>query len=198
MIVVALVATGCASTRVDRGPESGPSVAAPLEPRTPEEVVLVDARLRDEVARWRGTPYRLGGSSTSGIDCSAFVQRVYDAVFAVGLPRTTRSQVRVGRSVDLDELQPGDLVFFRPPSSPRHVGIYLSGGRFAHASTSEGVTISELSLPYWRRAYWTARRVVDDLPMHASVPRVLESATLDGPQPEATPPPSKRDGRVGW
>ena len=59
----------------------------------------------------------------------------------------------------IDHLLPGDLVFFHPPNKIRHVGIYLGRGEFAHASTSTGVTISQMNSTYWRNAYWTARRV---------------------------------------
>ncbi len=118
--------------------------------------------LRDAVADWEGTPYRYGGEGRNGIDCSAFAMIVYSDVFRIRLPRTTGDQVEEGVEVYPEELKPGDLVFFRPSGKSRHVGIYLSGGEFAHASTSQGVTVSRLDHPYWVRNYWTSRRILDE------------------------------------
>lgn len=153
----------------------------------------MEHRLRAEVEEWRGTPYVIGGNSQRGIDCSGLVQTLFVDLFGVDLPRTTEDQVRKGRSVNRDELQTGDLVFFRPAGRTRHVGIYLSDGAFAHASTSRGVTISHLDRSYWRRSYWTARRVLADAP-------------TEEPEPEANPddvaPPSQTtspsSSRTGW
>lgn len=144
----------------------------------------VETLLRDEERRWRGTPYRYGGSSRQGIDCSAFVQAVYRDAFGLDLPRSTTDQVTVGRPVSSDALQPGDLLFFRLPRS-QHVGIYLGRGEFAHAATSQGVTTSDVRDPYWRSAYWTARRIL-----------------TNGPQTPLTRPSSLHrtaaDSRTGW
>ncbi|MDV5170244.1 NlpC/P60 family protein [Photobacterium rosenbergii] len=115
----------------------------------------------DSVYRqWRGTPYRLGGTTKAGIDCSAFVQIGLAEVFQKKLPRTTGEQVRQGKWVAITELEEGDLVFFKTGRTLRHVGIYLGDSQFLHASTSQGVMISNLKNPYWRSTYWQARRVV--------------------------------------
>lgn len=119
---------------------------------------LIRQALLDEHKRWVGTPYVLGGESQRGIDCSALVQQVFDEAFAVELPRTTSGQVLEGRRVERDELNPGDLVFFRPPGPYRHVGVYVGKGRFLHASSSQGVILSRLDNVYWNRYYWQARR----------------------------------------
>lgn len=119
--------------------------------------------LLDEHERWLGTPYRLGGTTRRGIDCSALVQRVFAEAFGLELPRTTTQQVREGESVSRDALRPGDLVFFQPPGYYHHVGIYVGQGRFLHASTSRGVKISSLDNRYWRHYYWQARRPLDDV-----------------------------------
>lgn len=113
--------------------------------------------------QWRGTPYRLGGTSKAGIDCSAFVQIGLAEVFQQKLPRTTGEQVRQGKWVAITELKEGDLVFFKTGRTLRHVGIYLGESRFLHASTSQGVMISNLKNPYWRSTYWQARRVIPKL-----------------------------------
>ena len=111
-------------------------------------------------SQWRGTPYRLGGTSKTGIDCSAFVQVGMAEVFKQQLPRTTGEQARQGKWVAITELTEGDLVFFKTGRSLRHVGIYLGESRFLNASTSQGVIISNLKNPYWRSTYWQARRIV--------------------------------------
>ncbi len=120
----------------------------------------IEKRLRQEYRRWLGTQHRLGGSGRGGIDCSGFVSAVYKDVFNIELPRTTRSQVRQGRVIPFENLRAGDLVFFKPPSYPRHVGIYLGGSEFVHASKKNGVTVSKIDKVYWGKYYWTARRVL--------------------------------------
>lgn len=120
----------------------------------------LEQQLRSEVYKWNGTPHRMGGTDRSGIDCSAFVQRIYKDLFSLQLPRTTAYQVQYGQEINGRDLQTGDLVFFRPSSNGRHVGIYLSGNEFAHASKIRGVTVSSMDEPYWRQIYWTARRVL--------------------------------------
>ncbi|MGP9767120.1 C40 family peptidase [Halomonas sp. AOP13-D3-9] len=111
--------------------------------------------------RWAGTPYRIGGTSERGIDCSALVRNIYRDTFNLELPRSTRGQVHEGRPIDRQELQAGDLVFFQPPGRYNHVGIYVGNGYFLHASTSKGVIISSLDNSYWQRYYWQSRRALD-------------------------------------
>jgi cell wall-associated NlpC family hydrolase len=118
----------------------------------------IETRLQAEYRRWKGAEHVIGGTDLQGVDCSGFVQAVYKNLFDIDLPRTTEGQVRVGKPVERHELQPGDLVFFLPPSYPRHVGIYFNSNQFVHASKTNGVTISSLDHEYWGRYYWTARR----------------------------------------
>ncbi len=124
--------------------------------------IEVEKRLRQEYRRWRGTRHRLGGSGRGGIDCSGFVRAVYKDVFNIDLARSTQMQVRQGQTVSYKNLRSGDLVFFRPPSYPRHVGIYLGGGEFVHASKNKGVTVSRIDQTYWGKYYWTARRILPE------------------------------------
>lgn len=107
--------------------------------------------------QWVGTRYRLGGTGSAGIDCSAFVQKTMSGAFNLHLPRSTAEQRHIGRSISKSDLQPGDLVFFRKNN---HVGVYIGGGKFVHASTSQGVTTSSLSESYWARTYTQSRRVL--------------------------------------
>ena len=120
----------------------------------------IQQQLEAEYRRWRGTRHRLGGNSRDGIDCSGFVKTVYKNLFAMDLPRTTRAQSTLGQPVKKADLQAGDLVFFKPPSYPRHVGIYLNNSKFVHASKSNGVTISKMDPYYWDKYFWTARRLL--------------------------------------
>ncbi len=107
--------------------------------------------------QWVGTRYHLGGTGVGGIDCSAFVQKTMSGAFNIHLPRSTAEQRYSGRSISKSDLQPGDLVFFRKNN---HVGVYIGGGKFVHASTSQGVTTSSLSESYWSRTYTQSRRVL--------------------------------------
>jgi len=107
-------------------------------------------------------PYRFGGNSLWGIDCSAYVQKVY-GIIGINLPRSAREQFTEGDPVDIEELSIGDLVFFRTYASfPSHVGIYLGNDLFIHASSrSKKVTIDSLETPYYLKRFIGAKRVID-------------------------------------
>ena len=106
-----------------------------------------------------GAPYRLGGSTVRGIDCSAFVRKIYQ-LFDITLPRTAYEQSNVGRSIAKSELQDGDLVFFRTKRSVGHVGIYIGNGEFVHASSKDrAVRIDNLDAPYFYNRFVRAVRV---------------------------------------
>ncbi|APX93971.1 glycoside hydrolase [Halomonas sp. 1513] len=122
---------------------------------------LVRQALLAQHERWVGTPYRLGGEGQAGIDCSALMQHVFNDSFRMDLPRTTESQALQGSRIERSELRPGDLVFFRPPGPYNHVGVYVGDGYFLHASTSQGVILSEIDNTYWQRHYWQSRRPMD-------------------------------------
>jgi cell wall-associated NlpC family hydrolase len=118
--------------------------------------------LEQELNRFFGLRYQLGGEGQSGIDCSALVRRVYADVFGIELPRSSSAQSRVGslEKVTEDELQTGDLLFFGPKRKRvNHVGMYLAGGYFVHAARSEGVTISRLDEGYWKSRWMFSKRV---------------------------------------
>jgi LysM repeat protein len=106
------------------------------------------------------TPYRFGGSSRKGIDCSAFVQQVFREV-DVDLPRSAREQYRIGTQIDRTQLQKGDLIFFRTYAKyPSHVGIYLGDGKMIHASSrSHRVVVTSIDYPYYRKRFLGAKRI---------------------------------------
>jgi len=122
------------------------------------EQYAVRLALYDQFGAWGGVPYRLGGASRGGVDCSALVQLTYRDLFGIQLPRTTGEQARMGTTIKPRERRSGDLVFFRINRGLNHVGIYLEGGRFMHASTSSGVMISSLDEAYWKKRYWKTVR----------------------------------------
>ena len=108
----------------------------------------------------RGTPYRNGGTDPTGFDCSGFTQYVF-AQHGVPLPREVREQFKFGRSVNPDEVAPGDLLFFRTGShGASHVGIAVGGDAFVHAPSSTGVVrVEHYRAGYWARRYIGARRI---------------------------------------
>jgi cell wall-associated NlpC family hydrolase len=121
--------------------------------------LLANNQLLPHIDEWYGTRYRLGGTTKSGIDCSAFVQAIYLSAFAVSLPRTARDQYINSRIISATELREGDLVFFNTRGGISHVGIYLQNNKFVHASSSNGVTISDMFEPYYLKRYMGAGRI---------------------------------------
>jgi len=120
-----------------------------------ERLILFAEKLLD-------IPYRFGGNSLFGIDCSAYVKKVYSLI-GIDLPRSAREQFQEGMPVDENELSIGDLVFFRTYASfPSHVGIYLGNNLFIHASSrSMKVTIDSLDTPYYLKRFIGAKRLID-------------------------------------
>jgi murein DD-endopeptidase / murein LD-carboxypeptidase len=109
---------------------------------------------------WKNVKYKFGGNSRKGIDCSAFTQRVFKEKFNVNIPRSTRTQVTAGKEVKKSNLKVGDLVFFKTGKIDRHVGIYMGEGKFMHASI-KGIKFTKLDKPFYKKAYWTSRRIID-------------------------------------
>ena len=116
-------------------------------------------KLDEAYIKWRGTKYLLGGTTSSGIDCSAFIQVIFKEHFGISLPRTTREQLQMGDVVRKRNIGIGDLVFFKTSPDTYHVGVMINGIQFLHAGISEGVTISTLQNKYWLDTYLTTRRV---------------------------------------
>ena len=115
--------------------------------------------LLKEYRSWKGTPHRMGGNTKKGVDCSGFVHQIYKRTFNMEIPRSTKLLMRAGIRIKKKELKPGDIVTFRPPTFPRHVGIYVSGNKFIHASKSKGVAMTDLNNSYWKKCYFSSRRL---------------------------------------
>lgn len=120
---------------------------------------LSNRKLIEYVHQWWAVPYRIGGSSMEGIDCSGFVKGIAAETYGIQLPRTSREQADFSRKIDKAELKEGDLVFFSQGRSISHVGMYISNNKFVHASTSMGVVISDLDEPYWKRRFVRAGKI---------------------------------------
>ena len=118
------------------------------------------SQLRAAYDDWGGAPYLLGGSSKSGVDCSAFAKSVLEEYFDVEIPRHTRDQLQAGSSVRRNSIRPGDLIFFRTDRGVLHVGIAMDSGDFLHASYSSGVMISNVGERYWAGRFLGVRRVL--------------------------------------
>ncbi|HEY7751073.1 MAG TPA: C40 family peptidase [Ignavibacteriaceae bacterium] len=115
-----------------------------------------------EIVKYLNTPYKYGGTTKSGIDCSALTQNLFRDVLSIDLLRSARLQYSQGVPVgSKQDLQFGDLVFFntRQRVKPGHVGIYIGENLFAHASTSKGVTISSMDHDYYSHRYMGGRRI---------------------------------------
>ena len=122
--------------------------------------MLTNFSLYHFIEDWYGVKYRFGGNDKEGIDCSAFAQRLYEQVFCLDLYRSAREQFKDCELITAsDSLSEGDLVFFKRGKRISHVGVYLHNNYFVHASTSQGVVISNLNDTYWSRYYVGAGRV---------------------------------------
>ncbi|MCL2192305.1 MAG: NlpC/P60 family protein [Treponema sp.] len=122
-------------------------------------------RLLSIALGYKGTPYRLGGTTRRGMDCSGFVYRSFHSSLGVSVPRTSESMFLWTERIARNELQPGDLVFFRTTGTARitHVGIYTGDGYFIHSASQgrrTGVIFSSLGETYWASVYAGAGRAL--------------------------------------
>ena len=164
IVVVLVIASSCASAGGGNGPAPFPtpggrsttSAAGTTSAPSPiSGVTLVDTALG-----FRGTPYLFGGTNPTGFDCSGLVSYVF-AQHGIAMPRLAAQQFEVGRKVELNDVEPGDLVFFSTIApGPSHVGIAVGAGEFVHAPSSRGwVRTERLDSRYWRQRFIGATRV---------------------------------------
>jgi cell wall-associated NlpC family hydrolase len=149
----------------DENTEDASNISEPNEPFKKEEL-LGKWNSPDEVhlfvkvaTGFIGAPYRFGGSSLKGIDCSSFVQKIYK-IFDITLPRNAAQQSKVGISVTREKLTEGDLIFFHTKRSLGHVGIYIGNNEFVHASSKgKVIRVDNLDSPYYQKRFQRAVRV---------------------------------------
>ena len=136
------------------------------------------------VKSYEGVPYKLGGNSMRGIDCSAFTRKVY-GIFSIDLPRTAREQLQQGKRVGRDNLDTGDLVFFQTRRNRIHVGIFLGGSEFFHLSSrNRAGKVDSIDSTYFSTRFISGVRL-----METDRPAKLESTTGPG-APATSPPPA--------
>ncbi len=141
----------------------------------PEEE-LGNLNLLQNIEDWWGTKYCMGGQTNKCIDCSAFTQAIMRDVYRKRISRTAQEQYRLSERIKQKKLSEGDLVFFHTTSgSVSHVGIYLTNNKFVHASSSNGVMISDLNDNYWSARYAGAGRVnLNDVPPPQDAEEITE------------------------
>jgi len=127
---------------------------------TPAEEVK-NPKMFEFIDDWYGTPYRLGGTTKKGVDCSAFSQFLFSSVYCLSIPRTAREQYNLTSRISRTQLNEGDLIFFNTRGGISHVGVYLQNNKFVHASTSGGVMISDIFDEYWAKKFVSVGRLKD-------------------------------------
>jgi murein DD-endopeptidase len=144
---------GCSSVPVQTDPDAD-TESAPQQAGRDVGIDAVRAALR-----MVGVPYRYGGSTPDGFDCSGLVQYSY-AIAGRRLPRSAEEQAASSRPVSRSQVRPGDLLFFHLNGTPSHVALYVGNGRFVHApTTGKFVSTAHLSNPFWRRNLAGVRRL---------------------------------------
>ena len=159
---VLICSPSTADTSAPETPEETPTETPDETPADNPAATVSGSEIVSLAQQYLGVPYVYGGSSPSGFDCSGFTMYIFAQV-GVKLPHGATSQLSYGASVSRSELQPGDLVFFQDYGAvASHVGIYIGGDQFIHASSSSGnsrcVTVSSLAESYYANHYYTARR----------------------------------------
>ena len=167
-LVIAGVIIWCAgctsSVRYTRGKAQVSSAGTYYVPRNwdyRKGYTVPGGRLSSVAARYLGIPYRYGGMSRKGTDCSGLVCMIYREVNHAKLPHSTKRLRALGRKISLRQARAGDLIFFSrgPFGRVNHVGIYLSGKQFIHASTKLGVIYSDLDDGYYKERFVELRRI---------------------------------------
>lgn len=152
--------TGCGSLpSQSHQPRQVSHPAKPLKFNSQQQAEM-HQQLEQQFRNWKGTPYRLGGMTRNGIDCSGFVHVAFRDGLGMNIPRSTKNLANRGRHIAKHQLDIGDLVFFKTGFGKRHVGIYVGNQQFIHASTSNGVMKSSLNNPYWAEHYWKSTRLI--------------------------------------
>ncbi len=180
---LATLAVSCGSSRntatlVKKSPVKGDAVSANQTVSIPQSLAPQSKALLKEASMWLGTPYKYGGSSRNGVDCSGFVTQVYLSALAIKLPRSSKEQSDYCTPTPKKELVPGDLLFFATGRSNKvsHVGIFIGDNRMIHASSSKGVIVSDITADYYTRTFTGSGRVNQ---YHAMISDYKEEPSLN-------------------
>ena len=162
-IIVLLGLMFCLSSCHTSAPRLDYKALAQASVRLGMDIELTDNhKLYVNASEWIGTPYRAGGDSRHGTDCSGLVSQLYKKTYRMRLSRSTDGQLKESNKIARRNLREGDLVFFTSRSSRKkvaHVGIYLKDGKFIHASTSQGDIVSSLNEKYYTQHWLCGGRV---------------------------------------
>ncbi|MDO9510670.1 MAG: NlpC/P60 family protein [Bacteroidales bacterium] len=169
LLIITILVSGCSLKGgiTDKKKTSAPPRAVTARVSVPgktlyEEVLsaIESKKLANSLNSWMYTPYKFGGESREGVDCSAFVKAVYSEAFNINLSRSAVEMLNLLEFVPKEELKEADLVFFNIPGpTGYHVGIYLNNSYFVHVSSQKGVMISGLNEAYFSKYYLNAGRV---------------------------------------
>jgi len=161
IVLISSIFYSCGSKKILYNPDEVSYLSRQL--RIPIENDDPDIPLFAEVSLWLGVPYKYGGNTKKGTDCSGFVSTVFHRLYGKKLERSSHDQAKNNVSnIKKKELKAGDLVFFKTLKNSKkidHVGIFLKDGYFIHASTSRGVIVSSLNEEYYRRSWQKGGRV---------------------------------------
>ena len=114
----------------------------------------IDKSYISEISKWTGTPYKYGGTTTNGTDCSGLVQTVYRKVFNLEVDHNSLALYKKAKPVNKSKVIEGDLVFFKINGDKiSHVGMHITGDYFIHASTKKGVIVSSITDEYYRKTF---------------------------------------------
>lgn len=153
-VVAAISMTGCSGKSVKTTSLNiQPLPSGSISDGTISRLLLKEYKL------WKGTPHVMGGNTRNGVDCSGFVHQIFKRVLKINVPRSTQIFMTAGKKIQKSELRPGDIIIFKPPSYPRHIGIFTGNNKFIHTSKSKGVTMTNLNNKYWKKCYYSSRRL---------------------------------------
>lgn len=159
---------------------------APERPTSKEERAIYD-----EACSWLGVPYRYGGTTHQGVDCSGLTMNIYENALNIKIPRSSLDQKEACQCVDKKKLEIGDLVFFatgKDRGKVSHVGMYMGDGKMIHASSSRGVVMVDLESPYFANHFTEAGRVKSS--RQETNHETKKSTQTAKPQPQETRPAS--------
>ncbi len=165
LLLTLLLLTGCATSRQSdsqrlRWPRNSHSASTDTPaPAADKPAANTSNNVVQEARKWLGSPYRYGGDTRAGVDCSGLVSQVYLAVHNLKLPRSSAQMQQYATPIEVNDLRPGDLLFFTYGSQVNHVGIYAGNNVMIHASSSKGVIESNITEPYYQRTFHSAGRV---------------------------------------